>query len=107
MSRGAAAAVYVKELGDGDYEVQNVVTAPHARREGLQRELWGRILADADAEGAHLLLTVGSGRGERNGGMSSAQLYDWYCRLGFHGIAGGKDGTYVSARMERVPVRDE
>lgn len=69
VSPCSRAAVYTRYLGDGDWEVQNVVTDLEARGRGLQRELWERVLADADAEGVSLLLSVGTGRDR---GMSSA-----------------------------------
>lgn len=90
------AAVYVKPLGDGDWEVETVITDPPYRGKGLQRELWERIAADADAEGAHLLLTVGDGGAPWLGALEHRQLWDWYDRLGFHGLAG--------RRMERPPA---
>lgn len=100
MSPGAKAGVYLKHLGDNDWEVENVVTIPAERGKGLQRELWRRILADADRTLACLLLTVGSGRGA----MKSVELYEWYVRLGFHGLISvtGDDG-YTGTRMERWP----
>jgi GNAT superfamily N-acetyltransferase len=103
------AAIYCKRLGDGDYEIENVVTTPPHRGTGLQRELWKRVLADADREGACLLLTVGSGRGatNQNGnrGLTSKELFEWYERLGFHGLMGGPEIAegYGRTRMERWP----
>lgn len=96
IAPGGHAAVYTRYLGDGDWEIENVTTTPAHRGEGLQRELWKRVLADADSEGAHLLLTVGSGRGAGNKGLDHRQLWRWYERLGFNGLAG--------TRMERVPA---
>lgn len=90
------AVVWLKFLEDDDWEVQNVVTTPTDRGRGLQRELWKEIVADADREGACLLLTVGSGRGASGGGLTHRQLWDWYERLGFCGLAG--------TRMQRVPA---
>lgn len=102
MSPGARAGVYLHHMGDNDWEVTNVTTIPDARGRGLQRELWKRILADADRTGACLLLTVGSGRGD----MDPAKLYEWYVRLGFHGLAGGASDGYQGTRMERFPGGD-
>lgn len=89
------AAVYLKALGDGDWEVETVITDSGFRRQGLQREIWARVTADADAEGAHLLLTVGDGGAPWLGALDHRQLWDWYDRLGFYGLAG--------RRMERPP----
>lgn len=83
-----------------EYEVQNVWTAPQVRWTGVQRKLWQAVLADADREGATLLLTVGHGS---TAGLDSTALFEWYERLGFHGLAGGINGTYREARMERPP----
>jgi GNAT superfamily N-acetyltransferase len=101
------AAVYCKHLGEGDWEVQSVVTTPDHRGKGLQRELWKRVLADADREGACLLLTVGSG-GIYKGALSSEQLFHWYERMGFHGLMGGPELAegYGRTRMERWPGGD-
>lgn len=98
------AAVYCKHLGDEDWEVESVATTPDYRGQGLQRELWKRVLADADSEGACLLLTVGSG-GIHRRSLSSEQLFDWYERLGFHGIMGGPEIAEGRGRtrMERWP----
>lgn len=97
------AAAFVKELGEGDFEVDSVATSMHARGQGLQRALWKKLLADADKERVCLLITVGSGRGAQNGGLDSKGLFDWYVRLGFHGLAGGGNGDYSGTRMERWP----
>jgi ribosomal protein S18 acetylase RimI-like enzyme len=88
------------EKWEDDWEVTNVFTRPNCRGNGLARQLMQQVCADADAEGVSLLLSVGQGR---EGGPTPDQLFGWYTRLGFHGLAGGSADSYAGARMERPP----
>lgn len=77
----------------GEYcEVFNVFTDKEFRGRGLQRELWGELLADADAENMVLMLNVGVGA---RSGLQHWQLREWYERLGFDFFGG--------TRMVREP----
>lgn len=86
------AGVTVVDYGDGEVEIQTVVTDIGYRRRGVMRALMDEVLADADREGVILLLTVGQGY---EAGMSYADLRAWYERLGFDGLGGN--------RMQRMP----
>lgn len=81
------AYVLVRDWHDGDAEIQRLHTARRSRRRGLMRGLMREVIEDADREGVCLILTVGEGSAT---GMSAAQLYDWYNRLGFNGLAGNR-----------------
>lgn len=96
VSECGNAHIILRHMAEDDWEVQRVFTTGKSRRQGLQRELWKALLADADAEGVHLLLNVGMGHRQA---MSREQLMDWYARMGFNGI--------MDVRMERVPGGDQ
>jgi hypothetical protein len=51
------------------------------RGKGIARELMAQILADADAEGAPLYLSIEPDGSP--GSLTAEQLRDWYTRLGF------------------------
>lgn len=95
--------VRVSDWRDGEAELSNVFTSVGHRGKGLARALMREVCADADREGVTLLLTVGHGRGPGGDGLRSDQLYEWYTRLGFHGLAGGSGDSYARTRMERPP----
>lgn len=82
------AYVTVRDWRDGDAEILTVFTDAEHRGRGLMRELMREVLADADREEINLLLTVGAGR--RKNGMGAGELYEWYNRLGFNGLAGNR-----------------
>lgn len=94
---GCCSAALVK-ITDEEWEIQSVNTKRENRGKGHARVLMKRILADADREGIVLLLTAGIGR---ESGLSTEELVEWYCRLGFDAIAPGSfPGTTL---MQRVP----
>lgn len=91
-------AVSCVKLDDEEWEIQRVTTTERHRNRGLMRGVMKRVLYDADREGIVLLLTSGLGHDK---GMSTKELVEWYCRLGFDAIAvGSHPGTTL---MQRVP----
>lgn len=91
------AYIRVNVYDEQDAEIIQVWTAVPARRQGLQRELMRQVLEDADREGLSLLLNVGQGRKE---GMSHEELWDWYDRLGFQGLAGNRMERFARVTTE-------
>lgn len=89
---------------DLEYEVTRVGTAPGKRRQGYARQAMRELLADADREGAILILVSGLGADDgvpANRRLDRHELRDWYTRLGFDAISPGSyPGTTL---MQRVP----
>ncbi len=81
----------------GAWLLTGVDVAYAERGKGVARGLMKRVLADADAEGVPLYLSI-----EPDGtpkGLNECQLRDWYHRLGF--VAEGESDT----AMVREPAR--
>lgn len=75
-----AALADLVELETGEWLLTRVaVPRPH-RGTGVARELLRRVLADADAEGVTLRLSVVP---YGNGGLERRELAEWYARHGF------------------------
>lgn len=76
------------DVADDFAFVRTVWTSPSWRGQGVAGNLLRRVLADADREGVELQLNAQPLDG---GGLTLAQLRDWYGRHGFSyaGMAGG------------------
>lgn len=89
-------SVHLMSLGDGSWMITSVEVQRGKRRRGTARRLMERVCAEADAEGAELVLLVDP---QEPWEVSFRDLWGFYESLGFSG------GEWEeSASMYRPPL---
>lgn len=93
--RGLRVVADTIQMDDHTYLLTRVETGQECRGKGYGTEILERVLADADAEGATLLLSVEPDLSP--GSLDAAALTAWYSRHGFR--------PYRDGGMIREPRR--